>query len=57
MNWNNILENAIGNALFDIVKCILVILFISKYFEIVSEFKKNYGALIVFDSEIQVNKS
>ncbi len=51
----NILENALGNAAADIMVGILITVFITRYFEKLAEKKKTIGALVIVESEIQVN--
>lgn len=56
MEWANILENALGNGISDLIIGALVVIVVTRFFEKLSHRRDSIGALILIGAEIQVNK-
>lgn len=56
MEWANILENALGNGISDLIIGAFVVVVVTRFFEKLSHRKDSIGVLTLIDAEIQVNK-
>ncbi len=56
MDISNIVENVFGNIIADITVGILITVFLTKYFESLSQKRNSIGALVLIEAEIQTNK-